>query len=137
MFMKAQLLDTLEKSRQYTLDVAAQMPANAYSFKPVDTVWNFGELMHHIAYGILWWGDNYIKGTETAWNPPPAGKAKKEAVAYLEQAYQSLKETLNKQTLNEEAVKGFHATIDHITHHRGQAVLHLRCKGIAPPEYVY
>lgn len=119
------------------MDVAAQMPANAYNFRPVETVWNFGELLHHIAYGIQWWGDNYIRGTETPWAPPSAKANKKDVIAYLEQAYGSLKELVSKQSMNEEAMKGFHATIDHITHHRGQAVLHLRCKGIAPPEYMY
>jgi uncharacterized damage-inducible protein DinB len=39
--------------------------------------------------------------------------------------------------VSDSVVKGFQATIDHITHHRGQAVLHLRGQGITPPEYVY
>lgn len=29
------------------------------------------------------------------------------------------------------------ATLDHITHHRGQAIIYLRCNNIAPPEYVF
>jgi hypothetical protein len=39
--------------------------------------------------------------------------------------------------LNEEAIRGFYATLDHVTHHRAQAVTYLRCNGITPPDYVY
>jgi uncharacterized damage-inducible protein DinB len=44
---------------------------------------------------------------------------------------------VNTQKLTDKAVQGFHATIDHITHHRGQAVIYLRSNGITPPEYTY
>jgi uncharacterized damage-inducible protein DinB len=135
--MKAQLLATLENSKQYTLNVAGMMPAYDFHFKPTDAAWNFGELLHHIAYGIQWWGANYVQGKETAWAPPAMKDNKQEILAYLEDAYRSLNNTLNNGPLSNDAVKGFHATIDHITHHRGQAVLYLRCKGITPPEYMY
>jgi hypothetical protein len=44
---------------------------------------------------------------------------------------------MKEQTLDEKSVYGAYATLDHITHHRGQAVLYLRTHGIEPPEYVY
>jgi len=136
-YMKEQLLSTLENSRKYTLSVADKMPGNSYNFRPTDTVWNFRELLHHIAYGIDWWNENYIKGTETAWEPPTVKGEKKEIVAGLDKAYESLKSTICNLKLNDKAVQGFNATLDHITHHRGQAVLYLRCNGITPPEYSY
>ncbi len=135
--MKEQLLTTLENSKNYTLGVADKMPGNAYNFKPTDAVWNFKELLNHIAYGIHWWKENYIKDTETAWEPPVAKDEKKEIISNLNEAYQSLKNTISNLNLNDKAVRGFHATIDHITHHRGQAVVYLRCNGITPPEYTY
>jgi uncharacterized damage-inducible protein DinB len=135
--MNTPLLATLENSRQYTLHVAALMPEADYSFKPADEVWSFGALIHHIAYGILWWEANYIKGKQSEWAPPAIQHSKKEINAYLETAYDSLKKTLSNGKLSDEAVNGFHATLDHITHHRGQAVTYLRCRGIVPPEYVY
>lgn len=135
--MKEQLLAVLENSKSYTLSVANKMPGNAYNFKPTDAVWNFKELMHHIAYGIHWWQENHIKGVETAWQPPDVIGEKKQAITKLEEAYTSLKNTISSMQLTDEAVKGFHATIDHITHHRGQAVVYLRCNGITPPEYAY
>lgn len=135
--MKEQLLITLENSMNYTLSVANKMPANSYNFKPTEAVWNFKELLHHIAYGIHWWKENYIKGNETAWEPPVVKGEKKEIIENLNEAYASLKNTVCNLTLSDKAVQGFHATIDHITHHRGQAVIYLRCNGITPPDYIY
>jgi len=135
--MKEHLSTVLENSKNYTLAVANLMTETNYEFKPAGEVWNFRELLHHIAYGIEWWGDNYIKDNKTEWNQPPAKATKKEVVDYLNKAYASLKETISKGKLSGEAVRGFHATMDHITHHRGQATIYLRCKGITPPAYVY
>jgi uncharacterized damage-inducible protein DinB len=131
------LLTTLQNSRNYTLLVAQAMPENSYDFKPTEAVWSFGELLNHIAYGIQWWEDNYIKGNQVAWNPPPAKNNKQEVLRYLTKAYDALQETMSSQKLTPEAIKGFHATIDHTTHHRGQAILYLRCTGTTPPEYTY
>src|SRR5688572_13981601 len=135
--MKEQLLSTLETSQKYTIEAAKAMPGESYDFKPAGGGWNFLELMHHIAYGILWWNENYIKEKETPWEPPATKKNKKEVIDFLMDAYTSLRNTLEKQKLTDIAIKGFHATIDHTTHHRGQAVVYLRCHGITPPEYTY
>ncbi|MBC7829125.1 MAG: DinB family protein [Chitinophagaceae bacterium] len=135
--MKQQLLLTLENSQNYTLAVAEEMPETSYDFKPAGGGWNFAELMDHIAYGILWWEQNYVKGDETPWEQSLVKNNKQEIIDYLKTAYSSLKNTIEKQKLSDESVKGFHATIDHITHHRGQAVVYLRCKAIDPPAYTF
>lgn len=135
--MKEQLLSTLEKSQNYTLAVAEAMPESSYDFKPAGGGLNFQELMHHIAYGIHWWEENYIKGNEISWDSPPLKNGKQEILNYLNVAYSLVKHTVRNQKLSEDAVRGFHATIDHTTHHRGQAVVYLRCNGITPPEYAY
>ena len=135
--MKEQLLSTIANSRNYTLQVAEAMPEKGFHFKPAGAGWNFGELLNHIADGIQWWQDNYITGNKTDWNPPPAKNKKQEIISYLTQAYDDLQKTIKKESLTEQAVNGVHATIDHITHHRGQAVIYLRTNGVEPPEYVY
>jgi uncharacterized damage-inducible protein DinB len=135
--MKDQLLSTIENSRKYTLQVAEAMPDKDYHYKPAGAGWDFGELLHHIAYGIYWWQDNYITGNKTDWNPPPAKNKKQEIITYLTQAYDDLLKTIKKVSFTEQAVNGVHATLDHITHHRGQAVIYLRTNGVEPPEYVY
>jgi uncharacterized damage-inducible protein DinB len=133
--MKEQLLTRLENSRNYTLEVIKKMPEANYDFKPVDTSWNFIELANHIAYSITWWQDNYILQTETGWNPPAIGLTKAETISRLEEAYESLKKVISSIQLTNEILVGFFSTIDHITHHRGQAVLYLRCNNIPAAEY--
>ncbi|MEO6287264.1 MAG: DinB family protein [Dyadobacter sp.] len=135
--MKEQLKTILTNSKSYTLAVAAAMPADTYGFKPVDTVWNFGELLNHIGYGIYWWEENYIRGIETDWNPPASLTSKSKIATYLLDAFEMLEKTLAELSDRNEAIAGFHTTLDHITHHRGQATTYLRCCGITPPEYIY
>ena len=135
--MKEQLTSLLENSKQNTLNEANAMPEKDYVFRPVKEVWSFGELLHHIAYGIEWWEANFVKGTKTEWAPPASVTGKKEVIAYLNNAYGALATTISQPGLSAEAVAGFHATLDHITHHRGQATTYLRCNGIAAPDYMY
>lgn len=135
--MKEQLLNLVATSRKYTLDVADAMPADKYDTRPVEGVWNFKELLHHVAYGIEWWGANYVHGKETAWEPTAMSKDKKAVFAYLESAYDGLEKSIRELPMDESAVRGVHATLDHVTHHRGQAVLHLRGQGEDVPEYTY
>jgi uncharacterized damage-inducible protein DinB len=135
--MTEHVLSTLDNSRKYTLAVADAMPDSGYNTRPSEEVWDFRELLHHIAYGIQWWEDNYIHGKKTGWDPPPVKATKKEVMEYLENAYASLKKTMMKAGKDAEKINGFHATLDHITHHRGQAVTYLRYRGITPPAYVY
>ncbi|ANH82757.1 hypothetical protein A8C56_18820 [Niabella ginsenosidivorans] len=135
--MKEHALSTLETSMKYTLDVAAAMPEKAYHFRPENGGWDFSELMNHITYGIYWWQENYVKNQETAWDPPAPKNGKQSVIACLSDAYTDLKSTLGSVKWNDRVLQGLYATLDHITHHRGQAVVYLRCSGIEPPEYVY
>jgi uncharacterized damage-inducible protein DinB len=135
--MKDHLLQTIEKSRKYTLEVAEAMPEVSYMFKPKNAGWDFGNLLHHIAYGINWWKENYINGVQVEWEQPVFKGGKKEIINYLKESYQSLQASIKEHTPTESVVNGLHATLDHVTHHRGQAVVYLRCNGIAPPEYTY
>ena len=135
--MKELLLTTLENSRMYTLAVAEAMPEKSYDSKPTESIWTFKELLHHIAYGIEWWNDNNIKKVKVDWNPPATAKDKEAVINYLHRAYDTLKTTMEKQNINDATMLGFASTIDHITHHRGQAVTYLRCQGIIAPEYSF
>ena len=132
-----QLLSTLENSKKYTLAVAESMPEGKFNSKLVEGNWNFRELLHHVAYGIQWWEANYVKGVKTDWNPTPAKASKAEVLKYLNDAYNALQQTISKEKLSDGKLNGFHSTLDHITHHRGQAVLYLRKEGVTPPEYTY
>jgi uncharacterized damage-inducible protein DinB len=135
--MKQQLLTTLEAIENYTLGVAQLMTEDGYEFKPAEGARNFRELIHHIAYGIYWWTENFVQAGSSAWQPPTVTPTKRETVHYLMQAFASLQKTMNAVEPTEETMFGFYATVDHITHHRGQATVYLRCQGLTPPEYVF
>lgn len=135
--MKEQLLTTLENSRVYTLAVAEAMPEEFYDSKPTNSVWTFKELLHHVAYGIEWWNENNVKKVKVDWNPPATVKDKAAVMSYLNRAYDGLRSTVEKVTINDAIVVGFFSTLDHITHHRGQAVIYLRYKDITAPEYSF
>jgi len=137
MIMKENLIAQVGNSRNYTLAVAEAMPENKYESKPVSQVWSFRELLNHLAYGIEWYVSNYIKGVEMGWQEPGPRNDKKETIAYLNQAYNALEASINSSKNANDLVNGFYATLDHITHHRGQAVMYLRAQGIKPPEYQY
>jgi uncharacterized damage-inducible protein DinB len=135
--MKEKLLATLANSKSYTIAVAEAMPDNHFEDKLIDASWSFNELLSHIAYGISWWKSNYIEKVQTDWNPFPPASSKALAINQLHHSFDSLKVTMQKAELNDDVIYGFHATLDHITHHRAQAVLFLRNLGITPPEYTY
>jgi uncharacterized damage-inducible protein DinB len=135
--MKKHIQSTLEISKNYMLAVAEAMPENSFDFKPTNDVYTFNELINHISYGIQWWEANYIKLKETKWDPPSAKANNQETIKHLQLCFDALQESLNNVKLNDEIVKGFYSTFDHISHHRGQATMHLRLKGVTPPDYVF
>lgn len=136
--MKKQALETLEKVKNYTLQVAQTMPEDGYGFRPEGVAWNFGVLLNHLAYGIQWWEENYIHTTETDWDPPELEESKEAVLQYLQTKFQNLESTCNQLSFDDpKEMMGFFSTLDHITHHRGQAVIYLRIQGLTPPEYTY
>ncbi len=135
--MKEQMLSLIKNSKDYTLSVANAMPDESYDFKPAGPVMSFKEQLNHLTYGITWYEENYLKGNKTSWEPAEAKGKKKDFVKRLDSAYESITNTIKNLKVNDDHVKGFYAALDHITHHRAQAIVYLRCKGIAPPEYLY
>jgi hypothetical protein len=135
--MKAQLLSTIENSRNYTIAIATAMPESSFHFKPSADVFTFCELLNHISYGIHWSKENYIKRSKSAWAPVAGKNEKEDVISYLNDSFDSLKQLLELTNLNDEVIHGVYATLDHITHHRGQATIYLRAIGITPPEYSF
>ena len=135
--MKEKLFDILENSRNYTIAVADAMPVKGYNTKLIKESWKFDDLLIHIGYGILWWDSNFIKNTSTDWEPPETPDTKKAVLEYIDESYDTLKRTLENSKISDDVIYGFNATIDHITHHRAQAILFLRHNSITPPEYTY
>jgi uncharacterized damage-inducible protein DinB len=147
-----QFIDTFQKhwstAKELALAVADAMPAEAYDFKPVAPEMTFGEQLLHIA------GANYVYCSYIADAKSPYAEPAKDAKIEKAGAIRDLGASFDYCTkvfdgLDESKLsqmhgtgKGSFSTMDtmlgvmiHMTHHRGQAEVYLRLKGITPPKY--
>src|SRR5438477_940006 len=63
--IKAQMVKDWERAKAYTVDYLNTMPADKYSFKPVDSIRSFAQQMLHLASGNL-----FLMSTATDQTPP-------------------------------------------------------------------
>jgi uncharacterized damage-inducible protein DinB len=126
--------------------VAEAMPPEQYSFRPHSDSMDFGELMFHIAT------TNYqfcagLKDSSPPSFPSPADPDKSAIVKLLSDSFEYCNGVIS--GLTEEQMTNTHSSPDgrlsgrevllamyvHVAHHRGQAEIYLRDKGIKPPSY--
>lgn len=137
-----------QRAKEYTLEVAEAMPAEKYSFKPMDGSMTFHEQMTHLVGNL-----SFLSGQITGSRPDffkgkePADLSKEEICGELAEAFRhvgSLIEEVDENLLREQIQFGgenmpkeniFYLMRDHASHHRGQAILYLRMNGIEAPEY--
>jgi uncharacterized damage-inducible protein DinB len=131
---------------QLSVAVAEAMPADQYSFKPHPESMTYGELMLHIAT------TNYAfcAGLNDSAAPnvaTPAPTDKDPIVRYLSASFEYCGGIIPK--LTDSQLAQVHSSPDgrlpgrevllamfvHVAHHRGQAEIYLRDKGIKPPQY--
>jgi uncharacterized damage-inducible protein DinB len=131
---------------QLSVAVAQAMPADQYSFRPHAESMTFGELMMHIA------STNYAfcAGLTDAASPadPSISATDKDAVVkFLSDSFAYCSGVIPK--LSEAQLSQSHNSPDgrlpgreillamyvHVAHHRGQAEIYLRDRGIKPPSY--
>ncbi len=134
-------------SKEYTLAIAEQMPAESYNFKPNPAEMSFGEQMAHIADA-----NGYFLSLLSGGKSPigkPANFDKATVIDLLTKSFDYSIQAIEHAT--PEALKKSYKTpdgtmtgmsviyfaMDHTTHHRGQCVVYLRLKGITPAEYRY
>lgn len=127
-----------------SVSVAEAMPEDQYGFRPHPESMNFGELMAHIAT------TNYqfcagLKNTSVPAMPSPHDK--NGYVKFLSYSFDYCSEVISSMTDAE--MNTVHDSPDgrmpgkevllamyvHVAHHRGQAEIYLRDKGIKPPGY--
>jgi hypothetical protein len=128
---------------QLSIAVAQAMPAESYSFKPHPESMNFGELRSHIAM------TNYqfcasLKDSPTP--PMPSHGNKDTIILFLSASFSYCAGVI--PSLTEAELGKPHNSPDgrlsgrevlmalyvHVAHHRGQAEIYLRDKGIKPPQ---
>ncbi len=131
----------------YTRTMADKMPADGYSFKPTPVQMSFGEQVLHIANSNASFAAAISGGKAPSWDSKKADRAT--ALAALDESARMASaaiakltpEQLQKKVKTEEGELRIEDLIllmfDHTTHHRGQMVVYLRLKGIAPADYAF
>jgi uncharacterized damage-inducible protein DinB len=133
--------------RKLSVAVAEAMPPDQYTFRPDPGSMTFGELMSHIA------ATNYafcagLQDSNPPQTPPPSDKDKYAVVKFLSASFEYCSSAI--PNLTEEQLSKVHNSPDgrlpgreillamfvHVAHHRGQAEVYLRDKGIKPPSYM-
>ncbi len=157
-FSQTTLKDSLVKhwqtTAEFTLAVADAMPAESYGFKPVPAELSFGQLMLQVA-GANLNACSLASGMKRLAVPEDVAKSVKEeqadvnkemAVHFLKQTFDFCNQAVASMTPEKfDAVVGttrkmtgyewLWSYFTHTAHHRGQAEVYLRLKGIKPPDY--
>jgi uncharacterized damage-inducible protein DinB len=124
--------------------VAQTMPPDQYSFRPAPESMTFGELMSHIATTNY----QFCAGLKDSPTPPlPSTSGKDAVVKFLSDSFDYCSGVIT--SLTDQQLSKTHDSPDgtlpgrevllamyiHVAHHRGQAEIYLRDKGIKPPPY--
>src|SRR5215472_1865895 len=125
-----------------SVEVAETMPPDQYNFKPAPESMTFGELMSHIATTNY----QFCAGLKDATPPKlPSPTDKDGVVKLLNNSFNYCSDIIS--SLTEPQLTALHDSPDgrlpgrevllamyiHVAHHRGQAEIYLRDKGITPP----
>lgn len=155
--IKDSLVKHWKTTEEFTLAVAKLMPAEDYKFKPVPAELSFGQLMAQVAVANAG-ACATASGMERPQTPPALAAALKDenkpvekdaAVEFLTSTFDFCDKAVASMTPEKmDAVVGsatrkmtgfewLWAYFTHTAHHRGQAEVYLRLKGITPPKYVF
>ena len=145
-------------SGDFTIAVAKTMPTESYNFRPNPEEMNFGQVMAHIALA------NLAACSRASGMPRPELPAKiaawskdtnkidvdrDTAIQFLTDTFSFCSSAVNSMSPEKfssmvgpegrqtTAFETLWSYFTHTAHHRGQAEVYLRVKGIKPPEYVF
>ena len=144
-------------SGAFTLAVAKAMPGESYDFRPTPEEMTFGQLMAHIGGANLGACANASGLPKPEFPPKIAAYAKdtklsvdrETVISFLTDSFDFCNKAVAAMTLDRmHAVVGPPARnltafewqwsyFTHTAHHRGQAEVYLRLKGIKPPDYKF
>ena len=124
--------------------VAKAMPPDQYRFRPHPESMDFGQLMSHIATTNY----QFCAGLKDSVPPAVPSPTEKDAVVkFLSDSFEYCSSVIS--NLTDAQLEAVHDSPDgrlpgrevllamyvHVAHHRGQAEIYLRDKGIRPPSY--
>jgi uncharacterized damage-inducible protein DinB len=142
---------------EFTLAVAKAMPADSYNFRPNPDEMSFGHVMAHIGQANLG-ACAVASGLERPAVPAKLAALLRDehsdvdrdsAISFLETSFDFCNRAVDSMTPAKlDAMVGpanrkmtgyewLWSYFTHTAHHRGQAEVYLRVKGIKPPDYVF
>ncbi len=143
-------------TEDFTIAVAQKMPADGYGFKPVPEELSFGQLIVQIAAANVnacklasgMPGPSAPENLTAALKDEKINVGKDEAIKFLTDTFEFCNKAVAAMTPEKmDAVVGttrkmtgfewLWSYFTHTAHHRGQAEVYLRVKGIVPPTYVF
>ena len=147
--LKAQLVRDWERAKVYTKAYLDKMPADKYSYRPVDSIRSFSEQMLHLASGNVGLVSNGT-GKERIFGGRNLEKSAtaqvKDSVVYFVMASydycidaiknmdaSKLDEVISRGPFNISRLAWILKGFEHQTHHRGQCTIYIRLQGITPP----
>ncbi|MEL7119425.1 MAG: DinB family protein [Bacteroidota bacterium] len=134
-------------AKAFTMELARSMPAEDYSYKPTEDQMNFTELMLHMVGNMNWLCSSYLGGEKIEYDLRKKDYNKEETLQILEKGFDLSLNAVKGLTpeLLEEKVDFFAGEMskrqiltlmnDHVTHHRGEAIIYARLNGVKPPKY--
>lgn len=143
----AEASEKWENAMAYTLELAEAMPAGHYDYRPTEEQMTFQEQLLHMAGNVAWLTHDYLGGLKTEIDRKMTGASKAEVIAVLRTSLQRAQQALQQLPAEQldETVDFFAGPMskrkivlllhDHLTHHRGQAIVYARLQGITPPRY--
>jgi uncharacterized damage-inducible protein DinB len=154
--IKESLANHWKLSEDLTLKVADAMPASSYDFGPVPEEMSFGQLIGHISLANAS-ACAAASGMKAPAIPPavaasrtdPKALDKATAMQYMKDTFefcnaavasmtpQKLDAMIGPEGHQTTAFERLWAYFTHTAHHRGQAEVYLRMKGIVPPTYTF
>jgi uncharacterized damage-inducible protein DinB len=142
-------VERLKNAKDYSLKMAAAMPAEQYTFRPTPAEMSFGGMLMHMAENLLYISTEFVSSDRgRAMGAMPTDSSKASVIKTLSAAYDEAIATvaaLPKENLADSVVfvagkitkmQMINILSDHQTHHRGQLVVYLRLNGILPPRYI-
>jgi hypothetical protein len=156
--VKDALVEHWKTLGEYTIAVANSMPAESYNFRPHLEDMTFGQLMRHIA-AVNLQGCAHASGMTLPTLPPKIAELAKDkgdvdiekatAIEFLNDSFAFCNKavaSMSPERMNTVVgppashLTGFEwlcSDFAHTAHHRGQAEIYLRLKGIKPPDYAF
>jgi uncharacterized damage-inducible protein DinB len=141
---RGRIFQALRGAQGLSVAVAQAMPPEQYAFRPHPESMTFGELMSHIATTNY----QFCAGLKDADPPALPSPADKDAIVkFLNSSFEYCASLI--PTLPDDQLNKTHNSPDghlpgrdillamyiHVAHHRGQAEIYLRDKGVRPPSY--